>query len=238
MKFFNLIFFVSLLIIISSCKDTAIKDASKQQKAIPVKVINQKEVKKLTPVIEKELDTINNKNTVAFLKKYGELNRENIIVIETRLGDITINLFDDTPLHRASFIFLSKVGYFDTTCFYRVVPNFIIQGGESERLDTQKFKAKYLRYKLPSEFRKNRTHKYGAIAAARDWKKNPQKKSTPFEFYIVQNKKGAHHLDNEHTVFGQVTSGFEVIDKIVNLKTGSDEWPLEDVFMKVKVLNQ
>ncbi len=233
MKFFNLIFFIFIITI--SCKDVTTNEAVKQQETIPVKVKS----KKKKAVVNNEfieLDTINNKNTVAFLKKYGELNTEHTVIIETRLGNITIALYNDTPLHRASFIFLAKVGYFDTTCFYRVVPNFIIQGGESERLDTQRFKAKYVRYKLPSEFRKNRKHKYGAIASARDWKKNPQKKSTPFEFYIVQNKKGAHHLDGEHTVFGEVVSGFNVIDKIVNLKAGSDEWPLNDVFMKIKVM--
>lgn len=234
MKFFNLFFFIFIITI--SCKDVTTNKVVKQQKAIPVKVKSKKKNVVINNKI-KELDTINNKNTVAFLKKYGELNTEHTVIIETRFGNISIILYDDTPLHRASFIFLAKVGYFDTTCFYRVVPDFIIQGGESERLDTQRFKAKYVRYKLPSEFRNNRKHKYGTIALARDWKKNPQKKSTPFEFYIVQNKKGAHHLDGEHTVFGEVTSGFEVIDKIVNLKTGSDEWPLEDVFMKVKVIN-
>ena len=185
---------------------------------------------------EKPADSIDNKNTVAFLKKYGELNPETRIVIKTRLGDIGIKLYEDTPLHRASFIFLSKVGYFDTTCFYRVVPDFIIQGGESERLDTQRYKARYMRYKIPPEFRPNRNHKYGAIALARDWVNNPQKKSTAFEFYIVQNRKGAHHLDGEHTVFGEVISGFETVDRIVNLKAGSDEWPLDDVFMKVQVI--
>jgi len=181
-------------------------------------------------------DSINNKNTVAFLRKYGELNPETSVVIKTRLGDIGIRLYEDTPLHRASYVFLTKVGYFNTTCFYRVVPDFIIQGGESERLDTQRYKARYMRYKIPPEFRSNRKHKYGSIALARDWVNNPQKKSTAFEFYIVQNRKGAHHLDGEHTVFGEVTYGFEAIDRIVSLEAGSDEWPLEDVFMKVTVV--
>ena len=186
---------------------------------------------------EKPADSIDNKNTVAFLEKYGALNPETRIVIKTRLGNIHVRLYEDTPLHRASFVFLAKVGYFDTTCFYRVVPDFIIQGGESERLDTQRYKARYMRYKIPPEFRPNRKHKYGAIALARDWVNNPQKKSTAFEFYIVQNRKGAHHLDGEHTVFGEVISGFEAIDRIVNQEAGSDEWPLEDVFMKVEVLD-
>jgi peptidylprolyl isomerase len=129
------------------------------------------------------------------------------------------------------------MGYFDTTCFYRVVPDFIIQGGESERHDTQAFKARYERYRIPPEFSDKRRHKYGAVALARDWVNNPGKYSTAFEFYIVQNRKGAHHLDGEHTVFGEVTSGFETIDKIVNLEAGSDEWPLEDVFMTIEVID-
>ena len=186
--------------------------------------------------LEKPSDSIDNKNTVPFLEKFGALNPETQLVIKTRLGDIGLRLYEDTPLHRASFVFLAKVGYFNTTCFYRVVPDFIIQGGESERLDTQRYKARYMRYKIPSEFRENRRHKYGAIALARDWVNNPQKKSTAFEFYIVQNRKGAHHLDGEHTVFGEVTYGFETIDRIVNLEAGSDEWPLEDVFMKIEVV--
>ncbi len=235
MRLFNIIFTFLLLFIIG-CKN------NNKENIQELKLINSKNVEsyqianKEIETITKEPDSIDNKNTVAFLKKYGALNKENKVLIKTRLGDIKLKLYDDTPLHRASFIFLVKVGYFDTTCFYRVVPDFIIQGGESERLDTQNFKAKYLRYKLPSEFRANRKHKYGALAAAREWKNNPHKKSTPFEFYIVQSKKGAHHLDGEHTVFGEVISGFNVIDKIVNLKTGSDEWPLTDVFIKAEVI--
>lgn len=236
MRFFNIIFTFLILLAIS-CKNDTENKVSTNKITIP-----KKEEKRNNKFIsdearKREPDSINNKNTVAFLTQYGKTNKENKVLIKTRLGDITIKLYDNTPLHRASFIFLTKVGYFDTTCFYRVVPNFIIQGGESERLDTQNYKAKYMRYKIPSEFRKNRKHKYGALAAARDWKKNPAKNSTAFEFYIIQNRKGAHHLDGEHTVFGEVISGFDVIDKIVNLKAGGDEWPLEDVFMKVEVLN-
>ena len=57
--------------------------------------------------------------------------------------------------------------------------------------------------------RHTRIHKYGSLAAAREWDNNPNKLSNPFEFYVVQNKKGAPHLDNQHTVFGEVFEGFE-----------------------------
>jgi len=218
----------------SSCKND--KDKTEIDK-VPVKEVIQEEKTERVSTPDTPKDSINKKNAVPFLTQYGKENKESKVLIKTRLGNIKIQLFEDTPLHRASFIFLTKMGYFDTTCFYRVVPDFIIQGGESERLDTQRYKARYQRYKIPPEFRKQRRHQYGAIAMAREWENNPRKYSTAFEFYIIQNRKGAHHLDNEHTVIGQVISGFDTIDKIVNLKAGNDEWPLDDVFMKIEVIN-
>jgi len=233
MKFTLQLFILIFLVLFSNCKKEASHDAISNVEA-PVAKKVQKENK---PVEEKAKDSLNSKNVAQFLTLYGNENKEQIVLIKTRLGNIKIQLYKDTPQHRASFIFLIKMGYFDTTCFYRVVPDFVIQGGESERLDTQRYKARYERYKISPEFRENRKHKYGAVALARDWKDNPRKKSTAFEFYIVQNRKGAHHLDGEHTVFGEVISGFETIDKIVNLEAGNDEWPLNDVFMKIEVIN-
>lgn len=232
MKIIFQLFAMLMLLLISSCK----KEGSVLPEEPVLEKTEIKEVKNKAPETRPK-DSINNKNAVHFLTLYGKENKENSVLIKTRLGDIRIQLYEDTPLHRASFIFLTKMGYFDTTCFYRVVPDFIIQGGESERLDTQTYKARYQRYKIPPEFNEKRRHKYGAIALARDWVNNPRKYSTAFEFYIVQNRKGAHHLDGEHTVFGEVTAGFETIDKIVMLKAGSDEWPLNDVFMKIEVLD-
>ena len=233
MKYFLLLFFGLTLLFNSGCAKE--KKTSKVEKTATKESIEKNDIQSSSKA-EKSKDSINKKNADQFLTQYGKENKETGVLIKTRLGNIKIQLFEDTPLHRASFIFLSKMGYFDTTCFYRVVPDFIIQGGESERLDTQRYKARYHRYKIPPEFRANRLHKYGAVAMARDWENNPRKYSTAFEFYIIQNRKGAHHLDGEHTVVGQVISGFETIDKIVNLKAGSDEWPLDDVFMKIEVL--
>ena len=227
-----------LLLILASCINA--NDSSKE--SAKSKVIINKEESKKAPIKKntfkkKESDSIDTKNVVAFLTKYGDLNKETVVLIKTRLGNIKIKLYKDTPLYRANFIFLSKIGYFDSTCFYRVVPDFIIQGGNSERITTMRYRNKYRNYKIPSNFKSNHKHKYGAIAAARDWEDNPHKKSNPFEFYIIQSRDGGHHLDGEHTVFGEVISGFSTIDKIANLKTGSDEWPLDDVFMKVEILD-
>jgi len=227
-----------LALLLASCdtKNNTVKENNVNEINTPIK---QNTPVKVTKNVfkKKESDSIDTKNVVEFLTKYGKLNKETIVLIKTRLGEIKIRLYKDTPLHRANFIFLSKIGYFDSTCFYRVVPDFIIQGGNSERITTMRYRNKYRNYKMPSEFKSNRKHKYGAIAMARDWENNPHKKSNPFEFYIIQSRDGGHHLDGEHTVFGEVISGFSTMDKIVNLKTGSDEWPLDDVFMKVEVLD-
>ena len=207
-----------------------------KEKKAPLKKVPLK-LEKKEKRIEKAWDSLNKHNVTRFLKAYGEKNKETKIVIKTAYGNIKIRLFKDTPLHRANFIFLTKIKYFDTTVFYRVAKNFVLQGGNSDNFQTVKDRYKYGNYKLPTEFRKNRKHNYGALAAARDWKKNPEKLSSPFEFYIVQNRKGAHHLNYEHTVFGEVISGFDTMDKIAKIKVGEDEWPEEDVNMKVAILD-
>ncbi len=213
-----------------SCSKSSKENSVKTHKnTIEKKLIFKKEK-------AKTIETINSKNAVKYLTEYENNNKETLLILKTRLGDIKIKLYQDTPLHRANFIFLSKEGYFDTTCFYRVVPGFIIQGGNSENLTTMRYRNRYSNYFIPAEFVSKYKHKYGAVAAARDWENNPTKRSTPFEFYIVQDKKGAHHLDGEHTVFGEVISGFSVIDKIAGLIAGGDEWPLDDVFIKVEIL--
>jgi len=227
MKLFKMLLIISLIFL--SCTEK-----EQLNHTAPVKNA-QNQIKKSRDIAD--LDSLNEKNTVSFLSQYGSTLKSNKVLIKTRLGNITVSLYEDTPLHKANFLFLSKNGYFNTTCFYRVVPNFIIQGGNSENLSTVSMRNKYHNYKVPAELVPSLRHKYGAVAAARDWENNPNKLSNSFEFYIVQNKQGAHHLDGEHTVFGQVIDGFSVIDRIASLKTGQDEWPIEDVFMEIEVLD-
>ncbi len=210
--------------ILYACTKQEKKNISKNKNHIKKESLLQEKV-----LPQKKLDTLNNKNVVSFLTEYGKQNSETKIRLETRLGNITIKLYKDTPLHRASFIFLTKIGYFNTTCFHRVVPNFIVQGGNSENAKTAQIRNKYKHYLIPPEFKKNHKHKRGALAIARDWENNPQKLSMPFEFYFIQNKKGEHHLNNEHTVFGEVIEGMSVIDKIIQQETDRDEWPYVDV---------
>ncbi|MBL4604905.1 MAG: peptidylprolyl isomerase [Flavobacteriaceae bacterium] len=219
-------------LIFSSCQQ---KEAKLIKKVIPTKKVEKPIEKAETVKKEKELDTINNKNKVAFLTAYGKQNPETIVLFETRLGNIKIKLYKDTPLLRASFIFLTKTGYFNTTCFHRVVPGFIVQGGNSDFPITRKKRIKY-NYRIPAEMKSYHKHKYGALAAARQWENNPKKISSPFEFYMIQDQRGSHHLDGEHTIFGEIIEGLSTMEKIAKLETDKKEWPLKEVFIKATVL--
>lgn len=228
----RIIFLLICINILYCCKKkdpiTEIQQPKLPKKEV-VKIIKKKALK-----VKK--DSLNAKNVVAFFTEYGKQNLETKVIFKTRLGDITIKLYNDTPIHRANFIFLTKIGYFNTTCFHRVVPDFIAQGGNSENYETAKIRNRYQSYLLPPEFKKNHKHKRGVIAAAREWENNPEKKSTPFEFYFIQNKKGEHHLNGEHTVFGEVTKGMNVVDKIIMQKADTDEWPFVDVEIQAEII--
>lgn len=192
--------------------------------------------KNLEKKVIKPWDSLNSKNTEAFLTEYGKQNPETVVLITTKFGTIKLRLYEDVPVHRANFIFLTKIKYFNTTVIYRVAKNFVIQGGNSDHMYTQKQRRKYGNYLLKPEFREHRKHKYGALAAARQWEKNPNKLSSPFEFYIVHKRDGAYHLDNEHTVFGEVISGFDTMDKISKVRVGVDEWPVDDIQMTIEII--
>ena len=228
MKSFKILFFILFFTGMFGCVNS-----EKDKKTIVTKSI--KKIEKEKP-IEKSWDSLQNHNVDAFFKAYGNQNKETKIIIKTDYGNIKIRLYNDTPQHRANFIFLTKIGYFNTTVFYRVAKNFVIQGGNSDNMYTQKQRRKYGNYLLKPEFRKNRKHKYGALAAAREWENNPDKLSSPFEFYMVHKRNGAYHLDGDHTVFGEVISGFSTMDKISELKVGVDEWPIADVRMTVEII--
>ena len=228
MKFLPQVLSLLILIIFYQCDSTK-KDIKTQNRRSNIKEEEKK--------IIKAWDSLNSKNTEAFLAEFGKQNPESKVLIKTKFGNIEIQLYNDVPIHRANFIFLTKIKYFNTTVIYRVAKNFVIQGGNSDNMYTQKQRRKYGNYLMKPEFKKNRKHKYGAVAAARQWENNPDKLSSPFEFYIVHKKDGAHHLNNEHTVFGEVISGFDTMDKISKVKVGVDEWPVNDIQMTIEILD-
>lgn len=173
---------------------------------------------------------------IPFLTQYGKDNPENKIRIKTRFGNIDIKLFHDTPLHRANFILLVKNDYFDETFFHRVAQGFVIQGGNSDNASTNKKRHYIGDYLIPSEFDAGHKHVRGAFSAAKYLEQNVSKASSPFEFFIVQSETGAHHLDREHTVFGRVIDGMEVVDEISKVEVDEGEWPLSNIYIDVDII--
>lgn len=226
MRIFRILFILSLNYFLFQCKEEIKKDATIKNKN-----------KKLEKKIVKRWDSLHKGNVEAFFTEYGKQNKETKVIIKTKFGNIKIRLYEDVPIHRANFIFLTKIKYFNTTEIYRVAKNFVIQGGNSDETYTIKQRRLYGNYRLKPEFKPNRKHKYGALAAARQWEDNPNKLSNPFEFYMVHSRRGAHHLNNEHTVFGEVISGFDTMDKISKVKVGVDEWPTDDIHMTIEILD-
>lgn len=167
------------------------------------------------------------KDPKTFLTEYGKQNPENEVVIKTVGGDITIKLYAETPLHRANFIRLVKSNYYVSRKFYRIVYQTAIQGG-GEYLDQ-------LDYLVPPEYHPELTHKRGAIAMARYDEGNPEKASSPTEFYIVTNEIEAQKLNGNYVVFGEVIKGMDVIDKIQQAPEYY-EIPAIPVFFRIETL--
>ena len=213
----------------------------------------------------KTVKPLNTDNAVEYLLEYGRINPENVIVLSTSKGDIKLRLYDDTPIHRANFIRLVKNAYYENTEFYRVVPDFMIQGAQTDNVEVKKRRAYFGRYRIPSEFKEKYMHRRGALAMSRSYDNNPEKMSSSFDFYIVQGgilsifqlnaiansqnisiseaKReiyttigGAPHLDNSHTVFGEVLEGMHIVDSIAAVRTDGSDWPIEAVTMNMKVI--
>src|SRR3954466_14751497 len=134
--------------------------------------------------------------------------------IDTTGGKIEFELFPkDAPQHVNSFLFLAREGFYDGVIFHRVIPGFMIQGGDPTGTGTGG-----PGYKLRQEFNP-RKHVRGVLSAARTNDPN----SAGSQFFVMH--ADSPHLDNQYTAFGKVTSGLEVIDKIANQPTGANDRP-------------
>lgn len=166
---------------------------------------------------------------------------EEIVEIKTADGIMYMWLYKQTPLHRANFLKLASEGFFDSTTFHRIVPDFVIQGGDpnSKDADTTNDGTGGPGYTIPAEFVDTITHIYGAVGAARN--NNPAKASNGSQFYIVVDKNGEPSLNKNYTVFGLIFSGMDIA-KTISLKprnlSNPKDRPYVNVVMDVNVVKK
>ena len=219
------------------------------KKTTTTKTTVKKPTAKTTPVVKKEVKIPGTR-----------------VKVTTDSGVMIIRLYDKTPLHRDNFIKLANEHFFDSLLFHRVIQGFMIQGGDPQSKYAQpgqQLGMGDVGYTIPAEFDTSLFHKKGALAAART--PNPEKASSGCQFYIVQGNKltdadinnmemgksikysakqrniyktigGTPFLDMEYTVFGEVESGLNIIDKIASVQKAPGDRPIADVRMKIEVM--
>jgi peptidyl-prolyl cis-trans isomerase B (cyclophilin B) len=147
------------------------------------------------------------------------------------LGEIVLRFFPDVaPGHVKNFVKLSKEGFYNGTTFHRVIPGFMIQGGDpnSKSPDRSTHGMGGPGYKVKAEFN-SRPHKRGVLSMARA--NDPDSAGSQFFICVAE----ANFLDWQYTVFGEVVSGMDVADKVVNMKRDGRDNPLERVEMTVTI---
>lgn len=155
--------------------------------------------------------------------------------IITTHGTMRVKLYSKTPKHRDNFVKLVKENYYDGIRFHRVIEGFMIQTGDPFSRDTSKIDSWGMGgpdYTVPAEFVNEYWHKKGALAAARKGDMaNPKKASSGSQFYIVHDENACLHLDGQYSIFGEVTEGLEVIDRIAGVDVDRYDRPYEDVII-------
>ena len=182
----------------------------------------------LTHLVEAEMK--NKTFTPEEIKKMSETTA----IIETKLGNIELRFFPEVaPNHVNNFIELSKKGFYDGTLFHRVIPKFMIQGGDpnSKNPDRSMHGTGGPGYTLKAEFN-NKPHERGTLSMARA--QSPDSAGSQFFICVAE----ASSLNNKYSVFGEVVSGLEVVDKIVSQPRDARDNPNERIEMKVKIVEK
>ena len=256
MSFQNLFLLIIGLVFFISCdsenKKVVVAIENKVQEKVP-------ETDSAQLALEKWMKSyISDYNVVEKLTEYGDNNPEDKIIIYTNYGIMKLKLYKETALHRANFVMLTKKKIFNKSMFYRVIKDFMIQGGNSDDEEIIEKMNRIGSYGIPNEINLKYPHKFGALAMAVSHEDQERDKtSSAVNFYIVKgqklpssyldklkakgtriskksyniylNKGGAAHLDGKYTVFGELTSGFSVLSRISKVKTSKYNWPKKKI---------
>lgn len=161
--------------------------------------------------------------------------KEVVMVVETTMGTVEFKLYNETPLHRDNFIRLAEEHYFDSLLFHRVIDGFVIQGGDPNSKHAapgQVLGDGEPDYRVPAEIRVEQgiVCEKGSILAAREGNEvNPKRESCASQYCFMMGR--SPHLDGAYTLFGEVTEGMDVLEKIQKVATDEYDRPLEDVRM-------
>lgn len=253
-------FIILLFFLLISCNNDDVNHQLQKPATKPKVAIQKKE-----KPIKRKPSPITTDNVVERLSIYGEQNPETIVDVYTTKGKIRVKLYEDTPLHRANFILLVKSGYLNGCLFSRVVEDFMAQCGGSYDEMQKAIQDTLGVYTIPSEMSAGHFHKKGTIGAARSYTNNPDKRSECDEFYFVEGaryndlsldhyefennykysstqrnyykkNKGAAHIDGEHTVFGEIIEGYQVVSKLTHVDTDTQDWPVVDLYVDSAII--
>ena len=169
-----------------------------------------------------------------FTKEEIKKMAETKAIIETKFGNIELAFFPDVaPNHVNNFIELAKKGFYNGTTFHRVIPGFMIQGGDPNSKDPDRTRHGMGNpgYTIKAEFN-DKPHKRGVLSMARA--ANPDSAGSQFFICVADS----FFLDKQYTVFGEVVSGIEAADKIVKQPRDNRDNPHDRIEMKVRILEK
>tara|TARA_B100000767_G_scaffold56354_1_gene51909 strand:- start:1833 stop:2636 length:804 start_codon:yes stop_codon:yes gene_type:complete len=243
-------------------KENRSTDIGTAPKANVESIIHRQPIKPKEPAITR----LTSRNSLAYLSEFSQTNTSKRIKICTKHGNMEFILYKGTPLHAASFIHLIQEKYFSGVEITRVLKNHVIQGGNSQKKSKSTQRFLLGKYTVPAEIKPYYIHKKGALALARQMDDNPSKSSEPYDFYIVHGRKigsaelyniqkekditysdkqkeiyktkgGTPHLDGEFTVFGEITSGLSILEKLANLPVDKQNWPKDNLLINIEIMD-
>ena len=174
--------------------------------------------------IEMETEMNEDKVYISVPEMNIDLNKKYTAVMKTNMGDITFEFFtNDAPMTVNNFINLSKDGYYNDVIFHRVINGFMIQGGDPSGTGHGEM-GKYPGYKFDDELNNKQPYEKGILAMA-----NAGPNTNGSQFFIMHVD---YPLPYQYTIFGKVTDGLDIVDKIASVETAEGDRPVSDVVIE------